>query len=294
MLTLGGTITGDTVVTGNLVVNGTTITANVHYMDVVNNTITLNSSLSAGDAPTQNAYWTVNRGSELDVAIIWNEINNEWQLNSDGINVSPITTNSVLAANVATLNSSISAAYGQANIAFTTAQSAFDYANGAIANAITGGGSVDSYARGTNDSQNTSITVIQGVNDGQNTRIGIIEGVDTAQNTRMTIIEGVNTTQNTNITAVDTFAGSAYTAANNALPLAGGTMTGRITSNSAISTSTSTGAIVVPNGGGIGVSGNVHASLVKANTLSLSNSTGGVGGSLTFNSDENSIDFTFG
>jgi hypothetical protein len=110
----------------------------------------------------------------------------------------------------------------------------------------------------------------------------------------MTIIEGVNTTQNTNITAVDTFAGSAYTAANNALPLAGGTMTGRITSNSAISTSTSTGAIVVPNGGGIGVSGNVHASLVKANTVTLSNSTGGVGGSLTFNSDENSIDFTFG
>ena len=93
-----------------------------------------------------------------------------------------------------------------------------------------------------NTNQNTSISIIQGIDGTQNTRldgiegtnltqntsISIIQGVDVTQNTRLSGIEGVNDTQNTNITSVNQYAASAYNKANNALPLAGGTVTGTL------------------------------------------------------------------
>lgn len=53
-----------------------------------------------------------------------------------------------------------------------------------------------------------------GVNNTQNTSISIIQGVDLGQNTRMSIIEGVNTTQNTNITTATLLAQAAFDKAN--------------------------------------------------------------------------------
>lgn len=66
--------------------------------------------------------------------------------------------------------------------------------------------------------------------------ITIIQGVNNTQNATMVILEGVNNWQNNRVTAVDTFAGSAYTKANNALANTTGTFAGdlSITGNTSI------------------------------------------------------------
>ena len=110
----------------------------------------------------------------------------------------------------ATQNTSITAAFNQANAANILAQAAFNVANTAAA------GSIDQTARTTANNASSNTIIIQGVDTTQNTRMTVIEGVDVGQNTRMSIIEGVNTTQNTNITiiqGVDTWQNTQITTA---------------------------------------------------------------------------------
>jgi len=155
-------------------------------------------------------------------------------------------------ANVAT--GIATAGYNQANTATNLAQTVYDYANtiqgGAAVDNVARQIAISAQAntiilQGVNITQNTSISIIQGVdvtqntrldsietiNTNQNTSISIIQGVDNTQNTRLnsietinsnqntsiTVIQGVDTWQNTQITAVNSYASSAYGAANTAL-----------------------------------------------------------------------------
>jgi hypothetical protein len=78
----GGTLTGDLVVNANLTVTGTTFYANTQMVDVANNNLILNASVSSTTTPTQNVYVTIDRGNQANSQIIWNESQKNWQLNN--------------------------------------------------------------------------------------------------------------------------------------------------------------------------------------------------------------------
>ena len=77
-----GTDAGDTIVlTGNLVVSGTTTTVNSETINLADNIITLNSNLAGNVDPSQNAGLEVVRGTESDVLIYWDEGTDKWMVN---------------------------------------------------------------------------------------------------------------------------------------------------------------------------------------------------------------------
>ena len=83
--------TSNVVINGNLVVTGTSTEVDVAVLDVHNNKITLNAGLTPITAPTLDSSLVVNRGSEANVSIMWNETSNTWQLTNDGVIWSNIT-----------------------------------------------------------------------------------------------------------------------------------------------------------------------------------------------------------
>ena len=86
-LTVGdGTLTGNTVIRGNLTVDGTTTTVNSNTVSIGDNIIELNSDWPSATAPTQDAGILVNRGSAADVQLRYNETNNYWEFTNDGTN----------------------------------------------------------------------------------------------------------------------------------------------------------------------------------------------------------------
>lgn len=58
---------------GNLTVSGTVTTINTETIALADNIIELNSNIGGSTAPSENAGFTVNRGSSADVSFIWNE-----------------------------------------------------------------------------------------------------------------------------------------------------------------------------------------------------------------------------
>ena len=88
----GGTVTIDDnlTVTGNLTVSGTTTSINTETLTVDDNIIVLNNNVTA--APTENAGIEIERGSETNVVIRWNETSDAWELTNDGTAYSAIAT----------------------------------------------------------------------------------------------------------------------------------------------------------------------------------------------------------
>jgi hypothetical protein len=142
------------------------------------------------------------------------------------------------------------------NSAFTaanTAQSggaafAFDQANAAFAQA----NSAIALSAATDATQNTNITNAQNTGDAaflaansaaalsaatDVTQNNSIEAAFLAGNTAATLQAAINTTQNTNITNAQNTGDAAFTTANNALPTAGGTITGDLVVTGNLTTS---------------------------------------------------------
>ena len=71
------------VITGNLVVQGSTTTVNTEEVNLADNIIKLNSNHTG--APTQDAGFTVERGTSTDVSFLWDETNDRWTLGSQNI-----------------------------------------------------------------------------------------------------------------------------------------------------------------------------------------------------------------
>ena len=76
--------TGDLTVGGNFTVNGTTTTLNTETLSIEDNTIVLNSNVSA--SPSVNAGIEIERGTSSNVQIRWNETTDKWQFTNDGTN----------------------------------------------------------------------------------------------------------------------------------------------------------------------------------------------------------------
>ena len=85
------TFTNNVIVQGNLTVSGTTTTINSNQLNIGDSLITLNSDLAAVTAPSENSGVEINRGSSDDVALIWNEGTDKWQITDDGTNYNNIS-----------------------------------------------------------------------------------------------------------------------------------------------------------------------------------------------------------
>jgi len=72
----------DLTVTGNLTINGTTTTVNTATLTVSDNIIVLNNDETG--TPSQDAGIEIERGTETNVAIAWNETTDRWTFTNDG------------------------------------------------------------------------------------------------------------------------------------------------------------------------------------------------------------------
>lgn len=84
-------IQADTIINGNLTVTGTTTTVNTTNLDIADATITLNDGEGGAGITAGFAGINIDRGSENDVGIRYNETNDEWELTNDGTTWSAIT-----------------------------------------------------------------------------------------------------------------------------------------------------------------------------------------------------------
>ena len=73
------TVAGNLTVTGNLTVNGTTTTLNTETVAVEDNILILNSNVTS--TPSTNAGIEVERGTEANASIYWDESADKWYLN---------------------------------------------------------------------------------------------------------------------------------------------------------------------------------------------------------------------
>jgi hypothetical protein len=74
------TVSENVVVSGNLYVTGSVTTINTETIKLADNIIVLNSNLGASSPATQNAGFTVNRGSDGDKHVVWNETTDNWDI----------------------------------------------------------------------------------------------------------------------------------------------------------------------------------------------------------------------
>ena len=72
-------------IAGNLTVSGTTTYINTTTLNIGDNIITLNADLPGGSAPTENAGIEINRGSSANVSFIWDETNDVWASQINGV-----------------------------------------------------------------------------------------------------------------------------------------------------------------------------------------------------------------
>jgi hypothetical protein len=82
-------IAGNLQVGGNLNVIGTVNSVNTTQINIEDNKVKLNSNFTG--TPTTDAGLTVERGSEIDVEILWNETSDKWTLTNNGTDYHAIT-----------------------------------------------------------------------------------------------------------------------------------------------------------------------------------------------------------
>jgi hypothetical protein len=174
----GGTITGDTVVTGNLTITGATVYANTENLTVKDNIITLNSNVTG--APSLSAGIEVNRGSSTNTKLLWSEANTAWEFTNNGTTYEKIAGLTYVQAAFNAANTAggadtfarqtANAAFTQANTATTLAQAAFNKANTSDAvltstvDTFTGDGSNTAYTLSTTPATiNYTTAVVGGV-----------------------------------------------------------------------------------------------------------------------------------
>ena len=146
----GGTISGDTTITGNLTVSGETTYANTITVNLGDNIITLNADIPQGLAPSENAGIEIDRGAQPNAQFLWIESAGKWSANNG---------NTLFYIAAESAESYANGAFAAANTADQKGVSAGVYANGAFVaantadqRAVTSG----SYANGAFAAANTA------------------------------------------------------------------------------------------------------------------------------------------
>jgi trimeric autotransporter adhesin len=83
------TITGDLTINGNLDVQGSINSISTTEVNIVDNKVVLNTNVAG--APSTDGGLKINRGTSLDVELLWNETSDQWTLTNDGTNYHEIT-----------------------------------------------------------------------------------------------------------------------------------------------------------------------------------------------------------
>lgn len=78
----GGTVSGNLVVSGNLTVSGTTTTVNTETVNIADNQIVLNSNYT-GSSPSENGGIEIERGTQTNKTLVWNETDDKWTVGSE-------------------------------------------------------------------------------------------------------------------------------------------------------------------------------------------------------------------
>ncbi len=103
-------------VSGDLNVVGTTTQSNVATLNVTNNEIVINENQASG---ALNAVIRNERGTDADVSIIWNEVNDTWQFTNDGSNYKNIPTKTSELTNDANFLASVGSVGSHTDVTIT-------------------------------------------------------------------------------------------------------------------------------------------------------------------------------
>jgi len=120
------TVSGDLIITGDLTVNGNTVSVNVSSVVVEDNILVLNGNVTG--SPSLNAGIEIERGDSTNVSIRWNESTDKWEYTNDGANYYVIndnanTANAWATARTITLDGDVSGSTsidGSANVTIST------------------------------------------------------------------------------------------------------------------------------------------------------------------------------
>ena len=80
--TLGDSTSDTVTISGNLIVNGTTTTVNSNTVNIGDNIIVLNSDETS--TPSQDGGIEIERGTQANTVLRWNETSDRWQFTNDG------------------------------------------------------------------------------------------------------------------------------------------------------------------------------------------------------------------
>jgi hypothetical protein len=127
----GGTLSGDLVVTGNLTISGQTTYANTQTLLIGDNIITLNADLPISVAASENAGIEVNRGSNSNVYLRWDEGIDTWVANN-GTNLGEYRVANTTTYLTEGTNLYLTAARVRSNISLTTGSAAYNSTTGVI------------------------------------------------------------------------------------------------------------------------------------------------------------------
>ena len=119
-------ITGNLLVGGNLSVTGTVNSVNTTQVNIVDNKINLNTDFTG--APVADAGIRVERGSETDVEILWNESSDKWTVTNDGTNYHAITRKYVETLNSVATSYTVTHNLGSTDVLVQVSQAASPYA----------------------------------------------------------------------------------------------------------------------------------------------------------------------
>jgi hypothetical protein len=120
------TITNNLTVGGNLNVTGTVNSVSTTQVNIVDNKINLNTDFTG--APTADAGIRVERGSEADVEILWNESSDNWTVTNDGTNYHAITRKYIETLNSSATSYTVTHNLGSADVLVQVSQAASPYA----------------------------------------------------------------------------------------------------------------------------------------------------------------------
>ena len=78
----GGIISGNLTINGDLTISGTTTTVNTETINLADNQILLNSNFT-GANPTENGGIEIERGTQANKTLVWNETDDKWTVGSE-------------------------------------------------------------------------------------------------------------------------------------------------------------------------------------------------------------------
>lgn len=120
------TITNNLTVGGNLTVNGTLTSLNTEQVTIEDNVVVLNSNVTG--SAVANAGIEVERGTDPNVSVLWNETDDKWTLTNDGTNYHAITRKYVQTLSTSATSYTVTHNLGTTDVMVQVSETASPYA----------------------------------------------------------------------------------------------------------------------------------------------------------------------